>query len=299
MTERTMMNANTEGAYLRDVGRRLRALTPEQRGAVLDDVRAHFADAADAGRSPEQAVESLGDPATFTARVRAELGHDDGRADRIRRVLQWTAVGTAAFTGMFVSFLWPDDSLPGLDARYDEHGFGIVLWNLLPAVVAAVPVAVPARARTVVTAVVALVLTVVTGTAQTVFVPTAMLAWAALVVPVLARTGRPAVGWRVVGGALAGLPALLTLGGVVAGSFDTDVWTVLALVAMLALGVLIALGKVWAGAVLAALGVVAMVWATLSPGLLFLGVWWGGGLFLALGLSHVLAHSAARPSARG
>lgn len=64
MIERTAMNAmnaNTEGAYLRDVGERLRALTPEQRDAVLDDVRAHFADAADAGRTPEQAAEGLGD----------------------------------------------------------------------------------------------------------------------------------------------------------------------------------------------------------------------------------------------
>jgi uncharacterized membrane protein len=53
MTERTAMNANTESAYVRDGGKRLRALTPEQRDAVLDDVRAHFADATDSGRTPE------------------------------------------------------------------------------------------------------------------------------------------------------------------------------------------------------------------------------------------------------
>lgn len=97
MTERTTMNANAEDTYLRDVGKRLQALTPEQRDAVLDDIRAHFADAADAGRSPEQAVESLGDPATFTERVRVELGHEPGRADRIRRILQWLATGVAVF----------------------------------------------------------------------------------------------------------------------------------------------------------------------------------------------------------
>lgn len=89
---------------------------------MLDDVRAHFADAAEAGSSPEQAVASLGDPATFTARVRAELGHEPGRTDRIRRILQWLATGVAVFTVMFVTFLLPDS---GED--FDEPGFEIVL----------------------------------------------------------------------------------------------------------------------------------------------------------------------------
>ena len=73
MTERTTMTSNAEGAYLRAVSKRLQSLTAEQRDAVLGDVRAHFADAADAGRSPEQAAASLGDPARFSEQVRTEL----------------------------------------------------------------------------------------------------------------------------------------------------------------------------------------------------------------------------------
>ena len=144
-TERTAMNANvsTEGDYLRDVGKRLRALTPEQRDAVLDDVRAHFADAADAGRTPEQAAESLGDPAQFTERVRAELGHEPGRSDRMWRILQWLATGLAVFTAMFVTFLLPDDG----GYEVDGLGFEIVLLHLIPALIAVLPILLPARFR--------------------------------------------------------------------------------------------------------------------------------------------------------
>lgn len=75
-TEGTTMTTYTERAYLRDVRKRLGGLTPDQRDAVLDDIHAYFSDAAEAGRSPEQAVESLGNPAQFTARIRAELGYE-------------------------------------------------------------------------------------------------------------------------------------------------------------------------------------------------------------------------------
>ncbi|GAA2218193.1 hypothetical protein GCM10010413_04000 [Promicromonospora sukumoe] len=295
MTERDTMNANAEDTYLRDVGKRLRTLTPEQRGAVLDDVRAHFADAADAGRSPEQAAESLGDPAQFTERVRAELGHDTGRTDRMWRVLQWLATGAAVFTAMFVSFLWPDTILPGLDTQVEQSGFGIVLLNLVPALVAALPLFVPGRARKITAVAVAVVLTVLSLVGTTTFhTLTAMLAWAALAVPAIARGGRPAAAWRITGGVVAILPAVLLVVGGLVGSYgiDPDGW--LWIGGFVVIGALIMVGRAWAGAVVAVAGVAVLVVATLDVGMITLGIWWAGGVLFTVGVSHAVAHARPR-----
>ncbi|MFD6139460.1 DUF1700 domain-containing protein [Promicromonospora sp. NPDC060271] len=300
ITERTAMNANAEDAYLRDVGKRLRALTPEQRDAVLDDVRAHFADAADAGRTPEQAAQSLGDPAQFTERVRAELGHEPGETDRMRRILLWLATGVAVFAAMFVSFWWPDGSLQVPNTQFKAHGFGIVLLNLAPALIAALPNFASPRARTVFNVAVAIMLSVVSfifpdGWA---FAPTAWLAWGALLVPVIARNGPPAIGWRIAGGVLALLPIALSVAGSLAGNWDLTRETVLYAGGFAVLGVLIALGKPWAGVILALVGVVALVSSALYPGMLTSGVWWAGGLFITIGASHALMHTRPRTPAR-
>ncbi|PUB29862.1 uncharacterized protein DUF1700 [Promicromonospora sp. AC04] len=300
MPERTVMNSNAEDSYLRGVSKRLQALTPEQREAVLDDVRAHFADAADAGRSPEQAVESLGNPAQFTERVRTELGHEEGRTDQMRRVLQWLASGVAVFAAMFVSFWRPDDSLPMPNTQFAVHGFGIVLLSLVPAVIAAVPNFASPRARTVFTAAVAAFLSVLSfvfpdGWA---FAPTAWLAWAALVVPVIARNGPPAIGWRIAGGVLAVLPMALAVGGAIVGSWGLELDGVLYTAAVAVLGVLMALGKPWAGIILALLGGAALVSSALYPGMLTSGVWWAGGLFITLGASQALMHARPRKPAQ-
>lgn len=300
MTERTAMNTTTEDSYLRDIGKRLRALTPEQRDAVLDDVRAHFADAAEAGSSPEQAVASLGDPATFTARVRAELGHQPGRTDRIRRILQWLATGVAVFTAMFVTFLLPD---AGGD-EFDEPGFEIVLLHLIPALIAVLPILLPARARRITTTAAAIVLTVASFAIfegayyLSFFLPTAMLAWAALIVPIIARNGRPAAGWRIAGGVLAALPGVWVVSSLLVGSFGASFWGVLCTAVSLGLAVLITIGKAWAGVVLAVAGVALLIVSPLDPGMLVLAFWWAGGLFLTVGASHALAHDLLRKPAQ-
>jgi hypothetical protein len=297
-TERATMKA--EESYLRDISKRLKALTPEQREAVLDDVRAHFAEAADAGRSPEQAAESLGDPAKFTERVRDELGHESDRTDRIRRVLLWLATGVAVFTAMFVSFWQPDSSLQVPNTQFEAHGFGIVLLSLAPALITALPNFASPRARTVFTAAVAVMLSVVSFTFPDswAFAPTAWLAWAALVVPIIARYGPPAAGWRIAGGVLALLPMAFGIGGALVGSWDLNLETVLYTAAIAALGVLMALGKPWAGVVLALVGVAALVSSALYPGMLTSAVWWAGGLFITIGASQALMDARPRTPAR-
>jgi hypothetical protein len=301
MSERTKrITMKADESYLRDISKRLKALTPEQRDAVLDDVRAHFAEAADAGRSPEQAAESLGDPATFTQRVRAELGHEPGRADRMRRILLWLATGVAVFTAMFVSFWNQDESVSMPNTQFEAHGFGIVLLSLAPALIVALPNFASPRGRTVFTAAVAIMLSVVSfafpdGWA---FAPTAWLAWAALVVPVIARNGPPAAGWRIAGGVLAVLPMALVVSGAVAGSWDLNVESVVYTVVVAGLGVLMALGKPWAGVILAMVGVAALVSSALYPGMLTSGVWWAGGLFITLGAGQALMHARPRTRAR-
>jgi len=302
-TEETTMatdteRSDTEQSYVRAVAKRLRVLAPEQRAAVLDDVRAHFADAAEAGRTPEQAVEGLGDPATFSRRVQAELGLDAGRTDRIRRVLQWTAVGTAVFTAMFETFLWPEGVTFGLLVPDRGDSFAVVLWSLVPALVTALPLVVPVRARTATAVVVVSVLTILALAAQMTLVPTAMLAWAALVVPVAARHGRPAPAWRITGGALLVLPGVLMVVGALAGSWSLEAGAVAYIAALLGLGLLITVGRSWTGAVVAAVGAGVLVWATLDLGMLVLAVWWAGGLFLTIGLSHALAHADPRRADR-
>jgi hypothetical protein len=301
MTERTAMNANTEGAYLRDVGKRLRALTPEQRDAVLDDVRAHFAEAAEAGRSPEQAAESLGDPAKFTERVRDELGHEPGRTDRMRRILLWLATGMAVFTAMFETFLLPD--IRG--DEFNEPGFEVVLLHLVPALIAVLPIFVPLRARTIATAAVAITLLVGTnligvypmGIDLAFYLPTALLACAALITPIIARNGRPSAGWRITAAVLTALPGLYIVSALVVGSFGTDFWGVFSIVVSFGLAALIATSKVWPGVVLAVAGVALLLLSTLDPGMLTLLFWWAGGLFFTVGASHALAHTRPRKPA--
>jgi uncharacterized membrane protein len=299
-TERTAMNASTEGTYLRDVGKRLRALTPDQRDAVLDDVRAHFADAADAGRTPEQAAESLGDPAQFTERVRAELGHEPGRTERIWRILQWLATGLAVFTAMFVTFLLPDT---GGD-EFGEPGFEIVLLHLVPALIAVLPILVPAQARRVTTTAAAIVLTVASFAVfeamynLTFFLPTAMLAWAAIIVPIIARDGRLAAGWRIAGAVLAALPGVWLASALLAGSFDTDLGGVLWIAVSFGLAALITVGRTWAGVVLAVAGTALLIMSSLDPGMLVLAFWWAGGMLLTIGASHALAYASLRKRAQ-
>ena len=61
---------NVEDRYMRSVERRLRTIAPEQRSAVLDDLRGHFADAGDAGRPVDETIRGLGS----AQEIAAEMG---------------------------------------------------------------------------------------------------------------------------------------------------------------------------------------------------------------------------------
>ena len=63
----------TEDTYLRSVERMLSSIAPEHRDAVLDDLRGHFADAVEAGRSIDDVIAGLGSPAEISERAAEEF----------------------------------------------------------------------------------------------------------------------------------------------------------------------------------------------------------------------------------
>jgi hypothetical protein len=125
-----------------------------------------------------------------------------------------------------------------------------------------------------------------------------MLAWAAIIVPIIARDGRLAAGWRIAGAVLAALPGIWLVSSLLIGSFDTDLWGVLWIAISFGLAVLITVGRTWAGVVLAVAGTALLIVSSLDPGMLVLAFWWAGGLLLTIGASHALAYAPLRKRAQ-
>jgi hypothetical protein len=217
----------------------------------------------------------------------------------MRRVLLGLTTGVAVFAAMFASFWRPDRSVE-VGSQFEVHGFGVVLLFLIPAAIATAPLFATPRARTLFTTAVAVLLTALSFFFPEgwIFAPVALLAWAALGAPVIARHGRPAAGWRIAAGALTAVPGAGGLAGVVGGSWELTIESLLVTLASFSVGVLIALGMSWAGIVLALGGAVLLVDSALNPGMLTLAVWWAGGLFIALGAGHFLTHARPRTPAR-
>ncbi|MGB3375687.1 MAG: DUF1700 domain-containing protein [Microbacterium sp.] len=315
----------TEDDYLRAVERMLRGIAPEHRATVLDDLRGHFADAEEAGRPVEETIRALGAPQEIAERAREEFGADAGaadvRAERAWRVLQGTAVVVAVVIGVVVAFIMPSYtgaidtmSSDGTSTHVDTsqtlievNGLWVALIALVPALIALVPMVVPRRARTATASAAAVLLTlmaVVGGfTIGGFFLPTVMLGWAALIVWVRLRRSGFGVLWRITGGVLAALPVLgflLPLFGGLPGryadrtegsDFQVSAWGWPFLAAVLVFAVLIAIGYRAAGWVLAALGLVMLVWALVSGQLFALLVIWLGGWWLTIGLAHAVTAS--------
>lgn len=294
---------NAQDAYLDDVRRRLDGLTDSQRATVLDDLRGHLADAADAGRSDAEAIAALGSPAEIAARVYEEFGGAPTAVERARRVLLWTAVGIGIALAVIVAFLLPSYTTvvdgDGLEeflmpqSLFDVMGLAAPLICLVPAAVALVPLLVTERARTATTLGAAVVLTVfsIVGgfTIGGFFAPVAMLAWGAVITPWRLRTaGGFTLPWRIAGAAVVMLPVLVLLGGALTGSVGLSGLSVLLMLVAAVLAVCMALGRRWAGWAVAAFGGVLLLSVLLDAGLLVLAVVWAGGLLLTVGLAHAL-----------
>lgn len=295
----------TEDDYLRSVERMLSAISPEHRTAVLEDLRGHFADAEEAGRPVDEVVRGLGSPAEIADRAVEEFGADaaadDESAESAWRVLQGAAVVAALVIGVVVAFILPSytiatdgegSSLHHLTV-FQNNGLWIALVALVPALVALVPMVVPRRARMVTASAAAVVLTLMAlvggFTLGGFFLPSVMLAWAALIVWVRLRGrgfGGPA---RITGGALTVAPTLLLLAGIgTGGAFDISAWAWPVLAVIVLLAVLIGLGVRSAGWLLATIGLVILIGGLVSGGLLTLLVIWLGGWWLTIGLAHAV-----------
>lgn len=296
----------TEDRYLRSVERMLRRLTPEHRTAVLDDLRGHFADAADAGRTVGDTIAGLGTPKQIAERAAEEFGTDDAPADRAWRVLQGAALATAVVVGVVVAFIMPSYATgDGQKTLAEMSGLWVALIALIPAVVAVVPLVVPRAARTAassVCTVLLLAMALIGGfTLGGFFLPSALLCTAALVAWVRLRASGFGLGWRITGAVLAALPVagfLAVTGGLpgryadpstgTGPAFELSAWSWPFFAAVLALATLVAVGYRAGGWALAAIGALLLVAGLASGGLLTLLIVWLGGWWLTIGLAHAV-----------
>ncbi|MFD5214201.1 HAAS signaling domain-containing protein [Microbacterium sp. NPDC058345] len=315
-----------EDAYLRSVERMLRGIGPEHRIAVLDDLRAHFADAEEAGRPVDDTIASLGTPNEIAERAHEEFGADraaaEGRAERAWRMLQGAAAVSALVIGVVVAFIMPTHTIATSEggASVLQHltilqndGVWVALLILVPAVVAAVPLVVARAARLAVAAIGGTLLTLLTviaafTTVGMFFLPVVLLSWTALIAWARLRGPGFGRGWRIAGGVLAATPVLLS-GGLLGGPFGFEFgpprryadysegggpdfgveaagWALVAVI--IALAVLIAIGFRWAGWALAALALVVLVTGLVAGSMLALLFVWLGGWWLTIGLAHAV-----------
>ncbi|MEV6694859.1 hypothetical protein AB0M35_25615 [Micromonospora sp. NPDC051196] len=289
--------------YLRALGAELSDAPPGTVREIVEDVRAHLADALAGGRSIDQALAGLGSPQAVAGQARDELALPDRAPDREARAgrsLRTAAMALGVLTAVCVSILLPFAALPSelTQAGPDEqsimqrYGPGFAMLTLLPALIAAAPFALPARTRGVAGLVGAGVLTALAcagGELGLYYFPLVLLLWAATIVPwaMRRRAGRIAVrSWRLVAAAFVILPGLLVAFSAATGSIGLE-WVGVALwiVGPFVVGALCAYG-IRAGYALTALaGAVIMTLAIVERGFLFAAFWLFGGLYLTIGAS--------------
>lgn len=317
----------TEEKYLQDVERMLRGIAPAHRQTVLDDLRGHFADAAELGRPVDEVVAGLGAPGEIAERAREEFGTDDSAAERAWWVLQRTAIAIALIVGVVVAFLMPSYAndtetvssdgtvlvTDGTQNLVQANGLWVALIALVPALIAAVPLVVPRRARQLATVCAAVLLTLMAliggFTLGGFFLPTSLLAWAAVLVRARLRGRGFALGWRVTGALLTAVPlaSLLALLPYSFGmprryadysetgpSVEVSAWAWPVVAVLLLLAVLIACGIRTAGWLLAAIGAAILVFGLFSGGMMTILIVWLGGWWLTIGLAHAVATPARR-----
>lgn len=311
----------TARRYLGELEAALTGVPAAQRAAILDDIRAHIADATEDGRNIDDTLAGLGAPATVAQEARDELGLARGAepATAAARTLTWGAVALALLTSAFVAFILPtslefaDQGSPGqpltTETLLGQFGVGAAFLTLIPAALAVLPLVVPKQIRVLtawIAAVATTVLVVVTGVDLGGFyAPVALMLWAAALVPAWIRRGgkvATAHAWRVVGAAAMLLPAVLVLGGLVTGTLQdpTPAFWIVAIV-VLALGVLFALRVRFVDSLVALCGLVLMGIGVLDAGILILAFWWAGGIWFVAGFAALAARAPlglARAAAR-
>ncbi|MEU4426324.1 hypothetical protein AB0F81_37355 [Actinoplanes sp. NPDC024001] len=286
-------------AYLRALGAEL----PEAR-EIVEDVRAHITDALAGGRTIDQVLAGLGSPQAVARQAREELAlpeHTPDHAATAGRILRVISVAVAALTAVWVTFL-----LPGTVSNPPEAGPGLAILTLVPALLAALPFALPAGVRgragaAVAAAVTALIF--VDGEIALHYVPLMMMLWAATITPWAMRRerGRVAVRlWHLTAAAFVAFPGIL-----VASALGTEKigisWAgaLLWIPGPLILGALCAFGVRAAYAVIAAGGAVVMLMALTGESFLFAAFWWFGALYLMIGaVGHLATPATGRLAGR-
>lgn len=289
--------------YLRELGVELSDAPPDTVREIIDDVRAHIADALDSGRTIDQVLAGLGSPQAVAGQARDELALPDGAPDpaaRAGRTLRAVAVALGVLTAVCVSFLLRSTALP-LDLNragpaeqsiVQRYGPGLAMLTLLPALIAAAPFLLPARARGVAGVGGAVILTALTflgGEIGLYYFPLVLLLWAAVIVPSVIRRGigRVAVRlWHLAAAALVALPGLLAAFSMATDTFGFS-WVAVALwvVGPLVVAVLCGCGIRAGYAVTALAGALVMILSMVEPGFLFAAFWLFGGGYLMIGAS--------------
>jgi hypothetical protein len=222
-------------------------------------------------------------------------GAAQASAAQVGQTLRLVAAALGVLTAVCVSVL---------------QGYGPVpaMLSVIPALIVAAPLALPAKSRGVAGLVSAAVLTVavpfISAFAQggfgLYFLPLVLLAWVAVLAPLAIRRGisRFAVrSWRLVAAAFVALPGLLVAISAATGTVDIAyVAAAMWIVGPLALGVLCARGNQVGYAVTAVLGALVMILAIVDRGALFAAFWLFGAVYLAIG---VVGFVAARGESGG
>ncbi|MGY6497247.1 MAG: HAAS signaling domain-containing protein [Microcella sp.] len=286
--------------YLAQLRSELRSAPRSTAETILADVRAHIDEATADGRSIDDVLAGLGDPAAIAADAvgggvptEAHTAHD--RDEQL--VLAAIAAVVGLITATIASFFTPVSVLGG-DRAVDQFGLAVALLAALPAVAVAAPLVTPRRFRTLSAAVAAVTVTIVIAlpvAGGLLFIPVAMLAWASVVVPLWRRSGRGTRVWRALAAIAVLAPALAYLGGMASGAILVGIMPVAITVVALGLAVAVLLGRRPAYVITLALGAVATLGSVFDPGLLFLAFWWAGGLYLTIGASGLGGRSVGVP----
>ncbi len=314
------MNDALTDTYLRELDAALAGVPDAARQSILDDVRAHVADAAAEGRDVPATLAALGAPEEVARDAREQLGVPAASApdpaERAGRLLHWAALALAVVTAVFVTFVMPmyttgvevagtegtEEAIYRTATLFEEMGIGIGLLPLLPASLVLLPLVLPARLRGIAGWTVAALVTaasIVAGfTIGGFYVPLALLLGGAMLVPVWIRRGRRRVSgwiWRIVGALALALPAVFTFSGLFTGTLQdasTPLWITLFVVILVA--VLFALGLPFIDLIVAVVGVALMLLGVFDAGMLLMAFWWAGGLWLAAGLCGLAARGRIR-----